>query len=239
MNRTTFEPGPLAHIECRPSGDRWTLVFVRDLRHPPEKVWAALTDPAQLREWSPFIADRDLGRPGGATLTMIDGEHAEDLPATVTRAEPPTLLEYTWGKDLLRWELAPKERGTRLTLQHTIEDRDWVPKVAAGWHICLVVAERLLDGDANRSHPGRGRPRLRVGRSQPGVCRSAWHRDSGIVRRANLSRSAPREEELELEGAVAGDGEHRQSRGWVDPVVGQGDRGAAHDDSGVALQLRL
>jgi hypothetical protein len=101
MNRTTFEPGPLAHVESRPSGDRWTLVFVRDLRHPPEKVWAALTDPAQLREWSPFTTDRDLGRPGEATLTMIDGDLAEDLPATVTRAEP---------------------------------------------HICLVVAERLLDG---------------------------------------------------------------------------------------------
>ena len=24
---------------------------------------------------------------------------------------------------------------------------NWVPKVAAGWHLCLVVAERLLDGD--------------------------------------------------------------------------------------------
>ena len=38
------------------------------------------------------------------------------------------------------------ERGTRLTLQHTLEDPDLAPKVAAGWHICLVVAERLLDG---------------------------------------------------------------------------------------------
>jgi uncharacterized protein YndB with AHSA1/START domain len=118
----------------------------RDLRHPPDKVWAALTDPAQLGEWSPFTTDRDLGQPGEATLTMIDGEVAEDLPATVTRSEPPVLLEYTWGKDSLRWELAPTERGTRLTLEHTLEDRTWVPKVAAGWHICLVVAERLLDG---------------------------------------------------------------------------------------------
>jgi uncharacterized protein YndB with AHSA1/START domain len=146
MNRTTFELGPLAHVETRPSGGRWTLVFVRDLHHPPDKVWAALTDPTQLREWAPFTTDRDLGRPGEATLTMIDGEVAEDLPATVARAEPPTLLEYTWGQDLLRWELAPTERGTRLTLQHTIQDLDWVPKVAAGWHICLVVAELLLDG---------------------------------------------------------------------------------------------
>jgi uncharacterized protein YndB with AHSA1/START domain len=146
MNRTTFEPGPLAQVESRSSGDRWTLVFVRELHHPPAKVWAALTDPAQVGEWAPFTTDRDLGRPGDATLTMIDGEVAEDLPATVTRAEPPTLLEYTWGGDVLRWELEPSERGTRLTLQHTLEDPDLAPKVAAGWHICLVVAERLLDG---------------------------------------------------------------------------------------------
>jgi uncharacterized protein YndB with AHSA1/START domain len=146
MNRTTFEPGPLAQVESRPSGDRWTLVFVRDLHHPPEKVWAALTDPAQLGEWAPFTTDRDLGRPGDATLTMIDGEVAEDLPARVTRAEPPTLLEYTWGEDLLRWELAPADPGTRLTLRHRVADRDWAAKVAAGWHLCLVVAERLLDG---------------------------------------------------------------------------------------------
>jgi uncharacterized protein YndB with AHSA1/START domain len=145
MNRTTFEPRPLAEASCSVSGDRWTLVFVRDLRHPPEKVWAALTEPAQLREWSPFTADRDLGRTGEATLTMIDGDVSEDLPASVTRAERPALLEYTWGTDLLRWELAPTAEGTRLTLRHTVKDRESVPKAAAGWHLCLDVAERLLD----------------------------------------------------------------------------------------------
>ena len=143
---TGFEPGPLSDVESRASGDRWTLGFVRELRHPPEKVWAALTDPAQLREWSPFVADRDLGRPGAATLTMIDGDVTEDLPAKVTRAEPPRLLEYSWGGDLLRWELTPTDRGTRVTLEHTVEGRDWMPKAAAGWHLCLDVAERLLDG---------------------------------------------------------------------------------------------
>jgi uncharacterized protein YndB with AHSA1/START domain len=146
MNPTSFDPGPLAEVDCRASDDRWTLVFVRDLRHPPEKVWAALTEPAQLREWAPFAADRELASPGDATLTMIDGDASEDTPAHVRRAEPPTLLEHTWGTDLLRWELAATDSGTRLTLRHTVEDREWVPKVAAGWHICLVVAEHLLDG---------------------------------------------------------------------------------------------
>jgi uncharacterized protein YndB with AHSA1/START domain len=147
MNRSTFQPGPLADVDSSAAEDgRWTLVFVRDLRHSPEKVWAALTEPSQLREWSPYTADRNLDAVGDATLTMIDGDTTEDLAAIVTLADAPTVLEYTLGRDLLRWELAAIESGTRLTLRHTVEDRDWVPKVAAGWHICLDVAELMLDG---------------------------------------------------------------------------------------------
>jgi uncharacterized protein YndB with AHSA1/START domain len=148
MNRGSFDPGPLAEVDYHAGdGDRWTLIFVRELRHSPQTVWAALTEPAQLREWAPYTADRDLGTTGEATLTMIDGEEAVELAATVLRAERPSLLEYSWGGDLLRWELAATAVGTRLTLRHTLEDRAWVPKVAAGWHLCLVVAEHLLDGE--------------------------------------------------------------------------------------------
>jgi uncharacterized protein YndB with AHSA1/START domain len=122
-------------------------VFVRDLHHPTELVWAALTEPQQLQQWAPYITDRNLGSTGPATLTMIDGDVRVELPlAEVRVAEPPTLLEYTWGADLLRWELAPLPNGTRLTLRHTVADRDMLSKVAAGWHLCLDVADLLLDG---------------------------------------------------------------------------------------------
>jgi uncharacterized protein YndB with AHSA1/START domain len=154
----TYEPSPPAVAEYRADGDRWTLVFTRELRHPPEKVWAALTEARQLGEWAPFTADRDLDSPGDATLTMIDGDMAEDMPANVSRAEPPRLLEYVWGDDLVRWELAASGSGTRLTLRHTLAEKDWLPKVTAGWHICLDVAERLLDGDP--VGPIRGRDAL-------------------------------------------------------------------------------
>jgi uncharacterized protein YndB with AHSA1/START domain len=147
MERSTFKPGPLSEVLARPREDEWTLVFVRTLRHSPAKVWAALTEPAQLAEWAPFTTDRDLGSRGDAVLTMIDSEVAEPMPATVTRTEPPTLLEYTWGTDRLRWELVAAGDGTELTLLHTLKDRDWIPKIAAGWHICLDVAAHLLDGD--------------------------------------------------------------------------------------------
>jgi uncharacterized protein YndB with AHSA1/START domain len=142
-----FDPGPLADVAVEPAGDRWTAVFVRELRHPVNRVWAALTEPGQLAAWAPFTADRDLATVGPATLTMVDGPTEVPMASRVLRAQPPTLLEYEWGGDLLRWELAPTASGTRLTLRHTIAWRDDAPKMAAGWHLCLAVADRLMDGD--------------------------------------------------------------------------------------------
>src|SRR6185295_10700337 len=77
----TYEPSPLADVTYRPAGDHWTLVFVRDLEHPPEKVWTALTEPDHLARWAPYTSDRDLGTTGPAGLTMIDGETTMDLKA--------------------------------------------------------------------------------------------------------------------------------------------------------------
>jgi uncharacterized protein YndB with AHSA1/START domain len=150
-----------ASVERHPETDGWTLVFVRELRHAPEKVWAALTEPAQVGAWAPFTTDRDLSRTGDATLTMIDGDTSEALPAKVTRADRPALLEYEWGDDLLRWELAPAGSGTELTLRHTVADRDFVPKAAAGWHLCIDVMEHLLDG--RPIEPIRGRDAMNHG----------------------------------------------------------------------------
>ncbi|MGW2222754.1 SRPBCC family protein [Nonomuraea sp. NPDC001684] len=146
MTPDAYRPSQPAQVGSEVTEGRWTLVFVRDLRHPPEKVWRALTEPGQLAAWAPYTADRDLSEAGGATLTMIDDDKPQDLVAEVVRVQPRTLLEYTFGTDLLRWELAATGGGTRLTLRHTVLDRDLLPKVAAGWHLCLDVADRLLDG---------------------------------------------------------------------------------------------
>jgi len=144
---TDFDPGPLADASVVPEDGRWALIFVRDLRHPPAKVWAALTNPEQLDQWAPFTTPRDLATIGDTTLTVIDGPNRTDMPATVRRAEPPKFLEYTWGDDLLRWELTPTEQGTRLTLRHTFAKRDEAPMFLAGWHLCTAVLTHLLAGN--------------------------------------------------------------------------------------------
>ena len=144
--RDDYVAGAAAGAEVRKEGGRWTLVLVRELRHAPAKVWLALTEPAQLREWAPFDADRDLGRVGPVTLSTVGTATPQISESTVTRAEAPHLLEYRWGDNELRWELAPAGEGTRLTLWHNI-DRRFISMGAAGWHICFDVLARLLAGE--------------------------------------------------------------------------------------------
>lgn len=144
-NLENYMPGPAAGAEVRKEGDQWTLVLVRDLRHPPGKVWQALTDPAHLREWAPFDADRDLATVGPAKLTTVGAPAPHVTETTVNRAEAPRLLEFGWGGNDLRWELEPLGGGTRLTLWHNIE-RGFISWGAAGWHICFDVLDRLLAG---------------------------------------------------------------------------------------------
>ena len=141
--------------------DGWVLVLERRFRHPPARVWAALTEPDQLVAWAPFTADRSLAEPGGLTLTMIDGADRTELAGTVTKADAPVLLEYEWGGDLLRWELAPDGAGTLLTLRHRVGAPEDLARAAAGWHLCLDVAAHLLDGDP--VPPVRGREAMRHG----------------------------------------------------------------------------
>ena len=113
----------------------------RRARISPDRT--ALTEPGQLERWAPYSADRDLGRTGSAALTMLGADPEPPTPIVVTRADAPDVLVHTWGDDVLQWELTPRATGTRLTLRHTVQGAEWGPKVAAGWHLCVVVLERL------------------------------------------------------------------------------------------------
>ncbi len=143
--RDKYVPGAAAGAKVHKEGERWTLILVRELRHPPATVWAALTEPDQLRQWAPFDADRDLGTVGPVRLSTVGTPNVSD--SVVKRSEPPTLLEYSWGDKELRWELEPLGDGTRLTLWHNI-DRRFLSMGAAGWHICFDVLAHLLAGEA-------------------------------------------------------------------------------------------
>jgi hypothetical protein len=140
-DRQPYTPGPASGAQVQKDGEKWTLILVRELRHSPEKVWQALTDPAHLREWAPFVTDGSLDT-AGATVNLTWVGRPTPIGTTVKRADPPRLLEYSD----MRWELEASGGGTRLTLWHSI-DRRFISWGAAGWHISFDVLERFLTGD--------------------------------------------------------------------------------------------
>ncbi len=144
--REQYARGPASGAQIRKDGEKWTLILVRELRHSPENVWQALTDPAHLHEWAPFDADGSLGAVGNTVKLTTVGAPAPHVTETkVTRADAPKLLEYKWGDFEMRWELEPIVGGTRLTLWTNIGHR-FIAMGAAGWHICFDVLDRLLIG---------------------------------------------------------------------------------------------
>ncbi|HEX7977332.1 MAG TPA: SRPBCC domain-containing protein [Gemmatimonadaceae bacterium] len=144
--RQEYAPGPASGATIDKDGDKWTLVLVRELKHPPAKVWSALTDPAQLREWAPFESDANLGATGTvANLSTVGSPRPHVTETKVKRADAPKLLEFTWADRDIRWELEPLNGGTRLTLWANI-DKNWIAMGASGWHVALDVLDRMLAG---------------------------------------------------------------------------------------------
>jgi uncharacterized protein YndB with AHSA1/START domain len=150
-DRAQYTPGPASGAQIRKDRlqngeEKWTLILVRELRHSPEKVWQALTDPAHLREWAPFDADGSLGTVGTTVkLTTVGAPGPRITETKVKRADAPKLLEYTWGDFDMRWQLEALGGSTRLTLWTNIA-RPYISMGAAGWHICFDVLDRLLSG---------------------------------------------------------------------------------------------
>ena len=144
-SREKYAPGPASGAEIRKEGEKWTLVLVRDLAHPPAKVWKALTEPDHLREWAPFDSDRSLGAIGDAKLSTVGAPTPLVSETRIKRADAPRVLEFNWGEQDIRWELEPIGSGTRLTLWHNIDKR-YIAMGAAGWHVCLDIMDRALAG---------------------------------------------------------------------------------------------
>jgi uncharacterized protein YndB with AHSA1/START domain len=147
---------------CRTGDGRLVLRFERRLAHPPERVWRALTERDQLRQWFPVHVDVDLSCGAGLRFDLTAEAKRrlaladQDTTSTgeVTRFDPPRLLEYTWGEETTRWELTPDGAGgCRLVFTDFFDGdldqpdhRDAAAQASAAWHACLdLLAARLSD----------------------------------------------------------------------------------------------
>ncbi|GAA5083070.1 uncharacterized protein YndB with AHSA1/START domain [Thermocatellispora tengchongensis] len=135
---------------------RFAVRFERVLDHPPQKVWRALTEPGHLAAWFPVLVE--FHAVAGAALRFelkpeakrrFDIAEDEDTASygEVIAADPPRLLEYTWGNEILRWELQPHgDTACRLVFTNVFDERDTGAPAAAGWHVALDLLTAALDG---------------------------------------------------------------------------------------------
>ena len=132
-------------LERTDAGPR--LRFERRLGHPPQRVWAAITEPEQLKAWFPdtiVVQEWRVGAP-------LRFEHAGldlNFDGEVLAVEEGRLLEFRWGTDRIRFEVEPDGDGTKLTLLDTIDELGKAARDAAGWHACLDALEASLSGES-------------------------------------------------------------------------------------------
>lgn len=132
------------------------LRYVRHLAHPPEKVWRAITESEHLQHWLPcdIVGERAEGTEVAlpfwpAHVAAYGEEMTPPLAGRITVWDPPSVFEWWWDTDRLRWELEPRDDGTVLTFTTWLGDVGHpVEKTAAGYHVCLTQLTELLDTGA-------------------------------------------------------------------------------------------
>jgi len=117
----------------------------RHLKHPVEQVWSTLTENDKLAQWFPELRVKDLREGGTMIFDMQNGTFEEMV---ISDCKELAVLEYEWGEDRVRFELAPDSAAEcRLVFLERIKNiTDHTPKDLAGWHVCLDVIEAQLDG---------------------------------------------------------------------------------------------
>ncbi|WP_372672049.1 SRPBCC family protein [Amycolatopsis kentuckyensis] len=138
-------PAKLLTDEERPA-----LRLERRLKHAPEQVWRAITDPGELEHWFPAKVDVEL-RAGGAIRFTFPGEDTSTTGRVVT-AEPPREFTFVWNDDTLRWLITPDGDGSLLEFTHTFGRGEpaiaklAAGRTAAGWDVCLDALDARLSG---------------------------------------------------------------------------------------------
>lgn len=125
-DRYAARVAPLLRVEDDPKGLGEDFVLERHLKADPRKVWAAITDPIQIRAWGFPIADfrAELGFVFEFEGGPDEGPRYHHT-CTITELLPGQRLAYTWkyathpATTLVRWELFPEDGGTRLVLTHS------------------------------------------------------------------------------------------------------------------------
>ena len=160
----------MARAELARFIDRFTIEYVRVYPHPLDRVWRAVSDPAQVTAWF-WTAEFEpvVGAP------YVFGGAESDMRGMITACDPPRLIRFGGPQGhgpegYIEIALESVDGGTRLRfVQHSqpgfwrphepphewpidppeLEEGPglpWRPGTLAGWHEALDCLGLVLDG---------------------------------------------------------------------------------------------
>jgi uncharacterized protein YndB with AHSA1/START domain len=136
------------HFEQREAGP--TVRFERTFAHPPGAVWRAITNPAELEAWFPTTVEFSALTPGSPIEFHFAEDRYPSMRGEVREVVDQQRLAFTWGEDVLTFELEPRDDGASCRLAFTVvlDAAEKAARDSAGWETCLDGLEALIAGRA-------------------------------------------------------------------------------------------
>jgi uncharacterized protein YndB with AHSA1/START domain len=123
-----------------------TVTVEREIAHPPEKIWRALTQPHLIAEW---LMKNDFAPVPGHGFTLTGDWGSVDCE--VLEVEPNTTLSYTWGamglESVVTWTLSPAGAGTHLRMEQSgfrADQEQAFQGAKFGWRKFFTQLEQVL-----------------------------------------------------------------------------------------------
>jgi uncharacterized protein YndB with AHSA1/START domain len=130
-----------------------TLVIEREMPHPPEKIWRALTEASLINQW---LMSNDfqpiVGHKFAFRATPVPNWNGI-IDSQVLVVEPNSQLSYSWIsmglESVVTWTLTPTKSGTHVRMEHSgfRSEEDAAYKGANwGWQKFIGSLERVVGG---------------------------------------------------------------------------------------------
>jgi uncharacterized protein YndB with AHSA1/START domain len=133
-------------VTTKPATDTRSVIVERDVPHPPEKIWRALTQPHLIEEW---LMKNDFALALGHRFNLRGDWGAVDCE--VLAIEPNRKLAYTWAamglESVVTWTLTPTGTGTHLRMEQTgfrPDQQQAYQGASYGWQRFFAALEQVL-----------------------------------------------------------------------------------------------
>lgn len=134
-----------------------SFVYVTFIRTTPEKLWSALTDPEQMKQYWLGVHIKSDWKPGSQWQMFLPDGTLSDT-GEILEFEPPRRIRMKWRNEFrpelkaegvasCTIEIEPYGSAVRLTISHTIErpESKFIQAVSGGWPKILSNLKSLLE----------------------------------------------------------------------------------------------